>query len=322
MSNCGEDGKEEELPANTLEHFTELAEVLEMIDNIKSIEVASFEREFEQYAQVLTRYQEQPHLLDPHLEVLLNKLLGKIRQPDLPEGERHAAFKYLYIISKVRTYKVLVKFMPHELSDLEFVLDLLGQQDPKEFAQWETRYILLLWMSILVLNPFHMSRLDAYETPATNSISNHIQSKTTKMERIYELIQVYVSTNDTCSSMAAYLAAKYFVRSDIKDLYLERFLDWIIGQHDANTVNVKFGQLAAVAAILKHGKREDLLPYADKLLQWITSCQYKDGNDFLKYKNYVKIIQRIGLVHLKPRIASWRYKRGRYPKGVAPLPKS
>ncbi|KAH8412266.1 hypothetical protein KR009_000944 [Drosophila setifemur] len=316
MSNAVEDCKDEDLPANTLELFTELDQVLMMIDNIKSIEASSFERDFEQYTQVLSRYQEQPHLLDPHLEVLLGKLLGKIRQPQLPDGERHAAFKYLYIISKVRTYKVLVKFMPHELSDLEFVLDLLGQQDPKEFAQWETRYMLLLWMSILVLNPFHMARLDAYETapqpnaPITNSISNHIQSKTTKMERIYELIQLYVSTNDTCSSMAAFLAAKYFIRSDIKDLYLERFFDWIMEQHQADTVNVKFGQLAAVAAILKHGKREDLLPYADKLLQWITSCQYKDGNDFLKYKNYVKIIQRIGLVHLKPRIAAWRYKRG------------
>ncbi|XP_017047479.2 tubulin-specific chaperone D [Drosophila ficusphila] len=314
MSNPGEEFKEEDLPANTLEHFSELQQVLQMIDNIKSIGAGTFEREFEQYAQVLTRYQEQPHLLDPHLEELLGKLLQKIRRPDLDNGERHAAFKYLYIICKVRTYKVLVKFMPHELSDLEFVLDLLGQQDPKEFDQWETRYILLLWMSILVLNPFHMSRLDAYETtpnPISNcSPTNHVQSKTTKMERIFELIQLYVSTNDTCSSMAAYLAAKYFVRSDIKDLYLERFLNWIIDQHQADTVNVKFGQLAAVAAILKHGKREDLLPYADKLLQWITSCQYKDGNDFLKYKNYVKIVQRIGLVHLKPRIASWRYNRG------------
>ncbi|XP_017022183.1 tubulin-specific chaperone D [Drosophila kikkawai] len=315
MSNAAEECKDEDLPANTLEHFTELEQVLLMIENIKSIEADSFEREFEQYAQVLSRYQEQPHLLDPHLEELLGKLLGKIRQQSLPSGERHAAFKYLYIISKVRTYKVLVKFMPHELSDLEFVLELLGQQDPHKFAEWETRYILLLWMSILVLNPFHMSRLDAYETasgPTTNcSLSNHVQeAKASKMERIYELIQLYVSTNDTCSSMAAYLAAKYFIRSDIKDLYLERFLDWIMEQHQADTVNVKFGQLAAVAAILKHGKREDLLPYADKLLQWIISCQYKNSSDFLKYKSYVKIIQRIGLVHLKPRIASWRYKRG------------
>jgi len=172
MSNPVEECKDEDLPANTLEHFTELQQVLEMIENIKSIAARTFEREFEQYAQVLSRYQEQPHLLDPHLEELLGKLLQKIRRPDLDEGERHGAFKYLYIICKVRTYKVMVKFMPHELSDLEFVLDLLGQQDPKEFEQWETRYILLLWMSILVLNPFHMARLDAYETAPNDTINS------------------------------------------------------------------------------------------------------------------------------------------------------
>ncbi|XP_034474683.1 tubulin-specific chaperone D [Drosophila innubila] len=318
MMQQSEDVKDEDLPANTLELFSELDQVLEMIDTLKPIEASSFEREFEQYTEVLSRYQEQPHLLDPHLELLLSRLLTKIRQPELPAGERDAAFKYLYIISKVRTYKVLVKFMPHELSDLEFVLQLLGQQDPKEFNNWETRYVLLLWMSIVVLNPFHMSRLDAYETapnvpvPVNNCVINHVntQSAPSKMDRIFELCKLYASTNDTCSSMAAYLSAKYFVRTDIKDLYLERFLDWIIEQHQADTLQVKFGQLAAIAAILKHGKREDLLPYADKLLQWIVACQYKDGNDFLKYKYFVKIVQRLGLVHLKPRIASWRYKRG------------
>lgn len=261
------------------------------------------------------RYQEQPHLLDIHLELLLKRLLDKIRDRSLPETLMHAAFKYLYIICKVRTYKVLVKFMPHELSDLEFALDLLEKQNPKEFKHWETRYMLLLWMSILVLNPFHLSRLDAYsttisETTSSNElITTNAQSKT-KMERIFDLCKLYTSTNDTCSNISAYLSAKYFVRTDIKDLYLEKFLDWIISQHQANTVQVKFGQLAAVAAILKHGKRDDLLPYANKLLQWIISCQYKDSSDFLKYKSYIKIIQRIGLVYLKPRIANWRYNRG------------
>lgn len=312
-----EDVKDDDLPANTLEHFSELEQVLQMIETMKPIQDSAFEREFEQYTEVLSHYQEQPHLLDPHLEILLSRLLTKIRQPTIPAGERDAAFKYLYIISKVRTYKVLVKFMPHELSDLEFVLQLLSQQDPKEFSNWETRYILLLWMSILVLNPFHMSRLDAYGTApvnnctATNHVNAPVSAGMTKMERIYELCKLYASTNDTCSSIAAYLSAKYFVRADIKDLYLERFLDWIIEQHQADTQQVKFGQLAAVAAILKHGKREDLLPYADKLLQWIVACQYKDVNDFLKYKYYVKIVQRLGLVQLKPRIASWRYKRGK-----------
>lgn len=225
----------------------------------------------------------------------------------------HAAFKYLYIICKVRTYKVLVKFLPHELSDLEFVLELLEKQDPKEFKNWETRYMLLLWMSILVLNPFQMSRLDAYTQDAGSpnlNLANQVPTKT-KMERIYDLCKLYCDTNDTCSDIAAYLSAKFLIRTDIKELYLENFFDWVISQNQADTINVKFGQLAAIAAILKHGKREDLLPYTDKLLQWIVSCQYKNSSDFLKYKYYIKIIQRIGLIYLKPRIAGWRYKRGK-----------
>ncbi|KAI8125318.1 Tubulin-specific chaperone D [Lucilia cuprina] len=314
MMQC-EEIKDEEGPSNTLEHFTELEQVLQMIDSIQGTDAPGFEKDYEQYTEVLSRYQEQPHLLDIHLELLLKRLLDKIRDPNLSENIMHAAFKYLYIICKVRTYKVLVNFLPHELSDLEFALELLEKQKPKEFKHWETRYMLLLWMSILVLNPFHLSRLDAYATSSDGTensdqlMSNNVPSKS-KMERIFDLCKLYTSTNDTCSNISAYLSAKYFVRADIKDLYLERFLDWIISQHQADTVEVKFGQLAAVAAILKHGKRDDLLPYADKLLQWIVSCQYKDGSDFLKYKCYIKIIQRIGLIYLKPRIASWRYKRG------------
>ncbi|KAI9585972.1 tubulin-specific chaperone D [Glossina fuscipes] len=314
--------KEDELPSNTLEHFVELEQVLQMIDSIptyftanEATDAPKFEKDFEKYTEVLSRYQEQPHLLDPHMEKLLGRLLNKIRDRSQTEAVMHAAFKYLYIICKVRTYKILVKFLPHELNDLDFALDTLEQQDPIAFKNWETRYVLLLWLSILVLNPFHMSRLDAYTTQNNGEgnaqfIANSKGQQKTKMERIYDLCKTFTSSNDTCSNISAFLAAKFFVRVDIKDLYLESFLDWVISQHQANTVDCKFGQLQAVAAILKHGKREDLLPYADKLLQWIINCQYKDGSDFLKYKSYMKIVQRIGLVYLKPRVANWRYKRG------------
>ncbi|XP_054742594.1 tubulin-specific chaperone D [Anastrepha obliqua] len=319
MMQC-EELKDDEGPSNTLEQFTELEQVLEMIDTMKDCDAPGFEKEYEQYTEVLSRYQEQPHLLDPHLNVLLERLLARVRNRALPEGTVHAAFKYLYIISKVRTYKVLVKFLPHELTDLEFALDLLERQNPNEYNHWETRYVLLLWMSILVLNPFHMSRLDAYTTSKSESntagncvgstkMLNHTQNKS-KMERIFDLCQLYSATNDTCSNIAAYLAAKYLVRADIKDVYLERYLDWVMDQHQSESSDAKFGELAAVADILKHGKREDLLPYADKLLHWIVSLQYKESNDFLKYKSYIKIVQRIGLVYLKPRLAGWRYKRG------------
>lgn len=47
--------KDDEGPSNTLEHFTEFEQVLQMIDSIQAINAAGFERDFEQYTEVLTR---------------------------------------------------------------------------------------------------------------------------------------------------------------------------------------------------------------------------------------------------------------------------
>ena len=75
-------------------------------------------------------------------------------------------------------------------------------------------------------------------------------------------------------------------------------------------MNVRYGALQAIAAILKHGKREDLLQYAPKILNWILGQDFKESSDFLKNKYYIKIIQRLGLIFMPPKIAVWRYNRG------------
>lgn len=68
--------------------------------------------------------------------------------------------------------------------------------------------------------------------------------------------------------------------------------------------------LAALAAILKHGKREDLLPFASIMLQKILESNYKKCSNSLLRKFAIKVIQRIGLTFLKPKVAAWRYQRG------------
>jgi fucose permease len=50
-----------------------------------------------------------------------------------------------------------------QVSDIEPVLKLLESQRPSDQATWQTRYVLLLWLSIIVLIPFHMSRLDSFK---------------------------------------------------------------------------------------------------------------------------------------------------------------
>lgn len=292
---------QDDAPSNTLEYFAELATIEEMIGALATEHSTNFEKSYEVFSNILSRYQEQPHLLNPHLASLIERLLVYIRDESSPVTLFHAALKYMYQLAKVRTYKVLMKFLPHEITDLDFVLNKLEQQDVNDTLNWETRYMLLLWLSILILNPFAMARFDGFshdnaETPKPVS----------KITRIFKLCQVNTNGGDTCSDVAAFLTAKYLIRVDIKDEYLAKYFDWVMASNTA----VQFGQLAAVSVILKHGKREDLLPHAANLLKWLLSCDYKNNDDFLKNKFFIKIIQRLGLVFLKPRLALWRYQRG------------
>lgn len=282
----------------TLEYFAELDTIVEMIVKLRVEHTTTFEKSYEEYSRILSRYQEQPHLLNPHLPQLIELLLAYIRE-NSNSLLTHSAFKYMYQLAKVRMYKVLVKFLPHEIADLDFVLNALEQQQVDDSSNWETRYMLLLWLSILVLNPFEMARFDAHAT------SNDDAS--TKMNRIFELCKLHTQRNDTCAMVAAFLTAKYLIRIDIKDRYLPKYFDWVISVGDG----VPYGQLAAVASVLKHGKREDLLPHAAKFLQWLlASDNYKTENDYLKKKYFIKIVQRLGLVFLRPQLALWRYQRG------------
>lgn len=295
-----DDNNDDAGASNTLEHFIELDTIVEMINKLRAEHTTHFEKSYEEYSRILSRYQEQPHLLNPHLPQLIEQLLVYIRETN-DTTLVHAAFKYMYQLAKVRMYKVLVKFLPHEIADLDFVLNALEQQQADDSSNWETRYMLLLWLSILVLNPFEMARFDGHAAVTSNS------STITKMDRIFGLCKLNTNRSDTCSMVAAFLTAKYLIRIDIKDRYLPLYLDWVIAAGD----NVQFGQLAGVSSILKHGKREDLLPHAAKLLQWLLACEnYKTENDYLKNKYFIKIVQRLGLVFLRPRLAQWRYQRG------------
>uniref|UniRef100_A0A672IW59 Tubulin-specific chaperone D n=1 Tax=Salarias fasciatus TaxID=181472 RepID=A0A672IW59_SALFA len=160
----GGDGDENDAIVKTcvLDGFSESAETRALICSLpeahgdeKQTEIAT-----QKFLLILNRYQEQPRLLDPHLEWMLNLILDFIRNEQSPPSLVHLGFKFLYIISKVRGYKVFMQLLPHEVADLQPVLDLLSRQDPNDLETWETRYMLLLWLSMTCLVPFDLSRLD------------------------------------------------------------------------------------------------------------------------------------------------------------------
>lgn len=273
-----------------LEHFSDHQEVSEMIDNLKNIyNTGSVEKTYERFTFLLSQYIEQPHLIDSHIDGMLEKLISIVRNTENCMEMKHLAFKYMFVIVNVRGYKVVVSHLPHEVIDFEPVLKLIEAQDPNDSDNWTTRYILLLWLSIIVIIPFDMSRFDGYKEN-----DSPIQ---TVMERVLTIIKTYAVVPDKCRDAAAYLSYKFITRHDVKEKHLSSFFDWVkqVSLSPESNIFVCYGTLACVATILKHGKREDMLPFAPSLLEWIVNAEFKNNSGSNIQKLVYKIIQRIGL---------------------------
>jgi len=284
----------------SLESFNEFEEVVGIIkgmeDTIK--DENKHELVVERFKYVLDWYQEQPHLLDPHLESLLGVLVEQIR------GETnlqllHATAQLMAHLFKVRGPKVVVRYLPHEVEDLERVVIVLQEQDSNDNKSWETRYILLLWLSIIVLIPFNMSRFDSGEQEPL-------------AERLLALCKRYLATRDKCREAAATLVSTFLTRPDTRDTILPSFLDWAIrtfSEKDMSEAD-KTGALMAICAVTKHAKREDMLQYADTILSRLQAANFKEHPNTNLRKLGLKLAQRLGLIFLKAKVATWRYQRG------------
>ena len=135
---------------------------------------------------VLEKYQEQSSVLDPILDAFVTPIMKFLQvyvrkavaaQAYSVPYEVNALFHVLCHLCKVRGYKTVVKFFPHEVSDMEMVVELLHFQETPELEverttapletkkwnpqYWQVPYILVLWLSIIVLVPFDLTSIDS-----------------------------------------------------------------------------------------------------------------------------------------------------------------
>uniref|UniRef100_A0A8C1VPD2 Tubulin-specific chaperone D n=1 Tax=Cyprinus carpio TaxID=7962 RepID=A0A8C1VPD2_CYPCA len=309
------DGEEPEVvtQACLLSEFSEKGEARALINSLPDIhhDPVSREATIEKFVVIMDRYQEQPHLLDPHLEWMLNILLEMIRNEKSPPLMVHLCFKFLYIISKVRGYKIFMQLFPHEVSDVLPVLDLLCRQDPKDTETWETRYILLLWLSMTCLIPFDLSRLDGHLStdPGLNRESI--------MDRILAVAKSFLRVSDKSRDAASVLVSKFVTRPDVKLKRLGDFLDWCL------TTISQTSEITMEGTVTLDGALQSLVslqftlvsikPEPDEsptVLQCLNQKRIAESNQATLRKLGVKVVQRLGLTFLKPRLAKWRYQRG------------
>jgi HEAT repeat protein len=239
---------------------------------------------FEQLARRLAVAADRLHLLDTHLARLAEPILAAFQQnEDLGLLER--ACRTFYLLCNVRGVAPVAKLLPHEMACVDSTLQLLARGS----WAWETSFVLLVWLSELVLMPIALTRIVKDQS------------------QLMELGKLYLRSPGKPSSAACTLLSRMVARPDCVPL-LSPFLTWCLDNLDGSDTDLSL--FSVLASIFSTCNRESLLDFAPGLLVRLTANGSSVGGSVLRRKTLLKLLQRIGLVFLAPRLAPWRYQRG------------
>ncbi|KAF4320208.1 hypothetical protein JM18_002220 [Phytophthora kernoviae] len=296
--------------------------------------------------QILDKYLEQSHLLDPYLHEMLDPIVAEIKRVMTErrnaleaaatdeamafpcqvyrDPRLHKLFQIVYHLCKVRGYKTVVKLLPHEVSDFEPTLQLLQSQDRTDHSAWETRYVLLLWLSMLCLVPFDLHTIDSSTPSAADSASGTISI----VSNIVTLCKDYLSDPGATQVAAAVCLSRLLSRPDMEKHDLTQFLNWANRElitasegKDMRVLQFKVtGIMLCLAHIAKNAPREQHIEASRiyfatvmRLVAHLTEDNARSdrpSSSTLHRKLSVKLVQRLGLLYLPPKVRSWRYSRG------------
>lgn len=322
-----------------LTFFKEKEQVIELFSSI-SINNDSWnenlEAKLDLINEVLSKYQEQPLLLNPYLVPLTEPLTN--RMIAILQSFAHGSFgninelipqmnvlcKIFQIVCRVRGYKHVMKQLPHNVEYLEPCYYLLKNESNLE---WETKYVLLLWLRMLCLIPFDICSIDSSVTMNTTTdmstviTSNNFEGKL--VNNIVNYCAMTLGESGPTREAAAVCLSTLLTRPDMEKAVLSDFLgksvvelkQWLTRGNDAQQeVSKKYFQIVGILQCISHifkiGHRDKLLPHTESLLG-IVLLIAKQPNQLLIRKLVTKVIQRIGMVFLPPRLSSWRYNRGK-----------
>ncbi|PRQ56920.1 putative tubulin-specific chaperone D, tubulin-folding cofactor D [Rosa chinensis] len=276
---------------------------------------------------IMDKYQEQGQLVEPYLESIVSPLMFIVRSKTVELGV--ASNKILQVIKPICIiiyslvtvcgYKAVVRFFPHQVSDLELAVSLLekchhttsvSSLRQESTGEMEAKCVILLWLSILVLVPFDISTVDT--SIANNSNLGKLEPAPLVL-RITGISKDYLSNAGPMRTIAALLLSKLLTRPDMPKAF-SSFVEWTHEVLSSLTDDVMnhfrlLGALEALAAIFKAGGRKlllDVVPIVWDDISLLIKSSYAAKSPLLR-KYLMKLTQRIGLTCLPHRSPSWRY---------------
>ena len=184
-------------------------------------------------------------LVSAFIEYLFNHRSKYRQNEDKPVSSKiiplpRAICKTLYTLCKVRGQKVITQFLENDPHNLEPMLDALEQwsqaEDPgvgstctSQAMVWEERFVMLLWLSHLMLAPFKLVSL-ASQSPginpdATTSLRIGFHKKTPPIaRRLVTVADHYLGFASREREAAAVLLSRLALRKDMRKIELQMTL--------------------------------------------------------------------------------------------------
>ncbi|KAJ2062662.1 hypothetical protein GGI17_002270 [Coemansia sp. S146] len=217
---------------------------------------ADEERTIREMCSMLEVYQEQPTCLDPYLEHIVSRLMAVIEEyvqayhesaadmsadgipahkAGVSAARMNGVFELVYMLCKVRGYKIVLRFFPHSVADVEPVLATLWRHTANlGGSNWTVRYVMLIWLSLLSMVPFDLESIDsgiANLPPLDASTSSNVQASSASSGKALvdlwvELGQFYLRRPGCDMEGAAVMLARLLSRKDTSTTLQPAFIAW------------------------------------------------------------------------------------------------
>jgi hypothetical protein len=262
-------------------------------------------------------------LLDTHLVKILPPIVSafliRLAHKEAQKTSKHvdlqsAVCTLLYTLCKVRGQKIIVGFFNNEPKYLEPILVALENtliETDSHARSWQVHYVLLLWLSHLLLTPFDLSSISA----SAFVVGDVEESQATFLQRLPPLtariLQVglsYISSSTKAQDAAAMLIVRLIVRPDVQEL---RLGDWLLDHHlallhgDGDMVRydlyAQIGSLRLLGGCSSANEVSHLIPRIFGACQALFDTERNDiiTSNAVGKKLAVKVFRNVAILSLK-----------------------
>ncbi|KAK5060235.1 hypothetical protein LTR84_010120 [Exophiala bonariae] len=277
---------------------------------------------------LLDRFQEWPQLLDPYLaslvQILANAFIDYLANskhhygPTTRSGAAttsplpRAVCRLLYTFCKVRGYKVIVRLLNNEPRYLAPMLSgFRAWNDPASGMTWEERYIMLLWLSHLMLAPFELANMSIEKHDRTEPESSlNLGVLPGIASDVVPLAFSQLQSSGKEQQAACILLVRLVLRKDMQEHLLPaKIIDFAVQQllFDQTLTDVSpyraLGLLSLLYGILNSGSDSEVAPFLQQILHCVSkiasahSGQHKIISDFAPARKLLLKIMRVILTH-------------------------